>query len=870
MSNTDQNIYIIDGHALLYRAYYAIRELKTSKGMPTNAVYGFINILRKLIDQYKPGMVAVVFDSKGPTERHLKYSDYKIHRKPMPDDMLPQLAKVKEVISAYGIVTCELQGFEADDIIATMARKAKNEGFYVTIVTGDKDALQLVDEDIKVLSPHTLGDKLYNAKEVEKKYGVEPRLMVELVALMGDPSDNIPGVKGIGLVTAGKLIKQYSTIRDLYERLEEIPSDSLRKKLIEGREMAELSRQLVELNTDVPVEFDADKVRLKKADKKRLAELYEELEFNKLLHELLPEDRGQQTPFVTVDSPRKAVEVKNEIFKAKNTSVSMYINDDTKLVEGVAFSCADEKCFFFPLTDTALRDVFLPFIKEIMESQEVTKIAYDIKHIVLSLRNLGINVAGSIFDIMIADYLLDPSRPKYDLEGIVARHLGYALTEESGGDIALAECSRSSSLLKLQKSLEASLKEKRLESLFNDVEMPLAFILADMERQGVNIDIEYLKASSAAAERELEKLTKRIHEIAGEKFNINSPKQLQLVLYEKLKLPIIKKTKTGSSTDESVLRKLAARHEMAAYMLKYREMNKLKTTYYDSILEMTDKKNATLHARFNQTATATGRLSSSEPNLQNIPIKTELARSIRRAFTSGDKNHVLLAADYSQVELRILAHLSSDDRLIEAFEKGEDVHRLTAADVFNVSLKDVTDEMRSMAKTVNFGIIYGMGAFGLAKDMDLDIEKAKGFIDAYFKRYKGVEDFIASTIDEARKKEFVTTLLGRRRYIPEINSKNGGLKAFAERAAINTRVQGSAADLIKLAMIECHKFFKNGDVKMIIQLHDELIFRLPKNMLNEAAGKVKDIMENVMKLKVPLKVDVEWGMNWLDMERISV
>ncbi len=675
----------------------------------------------------------------------------------------------------------------------------------VTIVTGDKDALQLIDKSVKVLSPHTTSDKLYDEKGVREKYGVDPESMIELMALMGDSTDNIPGVKGVGQVTAQKLISKYGSVDNIYKNIERVEPESLRKKLVDNRKMAELSRELVILDKNVPVKFDVKETRVGEPDRERLTELCREFEFNKLLRSIMPKDEG-----------------------------------------AIEYSEAEVK--------KAAKNII-----EVRENDRVTKVGFDIKDSLGALRGSGSEAGKEFFDIMIADYLLDPSQSGHDLASVTMRRLEHDLSPGEEGDI----------ILKLYNILKPLLDEKKLTLLFQDVEMPLVKVIADMEAEGVGIDVPCLRELSAQMEKKLGSVTKKIYRLSGEEFNINSPKQLQVILFDKLGLPTVKKTKTGASTDESVLRKLAKTHELPAQLLEYRTMNKLKTGYYDSILGLVDKKTHKLHARFNQAVTATGRLSSSEPNLQNIPIKTAMGKEIRRAFVPGEKGKLLLAADYSQVELRILAHLSGDKKLIEAFTEGDDVHRVTAARIFGCKEADVTDDMRNAAKTVNFGIIYGMGPFRLAKDLEIKLDEAQAFIDSYFDQYSGVKTFIDKTIIAARKKGYVTTLLNRRRYIPEITSSNERMKAFAERVAVNTPVQGSAADLIKLAMIACHDKLNAEGVSMIIQVHDELIFKVPEGKIKKAAKEVKKIMEGVIDLKVPLKVDIEAGVNWFDMEEVE-
>jgi len=803
MKKKENDIYLIDGNSLCYRAFYAIKGLSTSKGIPTNAIYGVLNMLRKLVKEHSPKMLTFVFDMKGPTTRHEKFKEYKVHRQPMPDDLIDQMDSIKEFISAYNIPIFQKEGYEADDIIATLAEKAKDKGLSVTIVTGDKDALQLVDKFTKVLSPHTTSDKLYDPKGVHEKYGIGPDQMVELMALMGDSTDNIPGVKGVGQVTALKLVTKYGSVENIYKNIEKIEPESLRKKLKENRKMAELSRELVELDRKVPVKFDIKEAQVGEPDWEKLAELCRKFEFNKLLKEIM--FRGEEQPELFAEKSKKGVSN----------------------------------------------------IVEVTEGGRTIKVGLDVKSLLASSGDGSSKAGKDFFDIMIADYLLDPSRPGRDLTEIVLKP-EYNISPGEEND----------TILKLYNKLRSLLEEKELIQLFQDVEMPLVKVIADMEKEGVGIDVPCLKELSQQMEKNLAKTTKKIYSLAGEEFNINSPKQLQVILFDKLGLPKVKKTKTGASTDESVLRKLAKSHELPAVLLEYRVMNKLKTGYYDSILQLVDKKTHRLHAKFNQAVTATGRLSSSEPNLQNIPVKTDMGKEIRRAFIPGEKDMLILAADYSQIELRILAHLSGDMELIKAFEKEEDVHSFTASKIYGCKMDEVTGEMRRAAKTINFGIIYGMGPFRLAKDLEIELSEAKLFIDSYFKQYAGVKAFIDKTKKEARKRGYVTTLLNRRRYIPEITSSNERMKSFAERVAVNTPVQGSAADLIKLAMIACHDELLESETKMVIQVHDELVFEVPEKELKNTSGKIKEIMESVIKLEVPLKVDIEAGKNWLDMKKI--
>ncbi|MDD5634579.1 MAG: DNA polymerase I [Candidatus Omnitrophica bacterium] len=885
MDENNKNIYLIDGNSLCYRAFYAIQDLRSSKGVPTNAIYGFISILRKLFKGYSPKRMAVVFDSKGPTERHKKFEEYKIHRKPMPEELIGQLGAINEVVTAHNIPIFQLAGYEADDIIATLAENATREGYDVTIVSNDKDALQLVGGGVKVLSLHTAGDVIYDKQQVIDKFGVPPEKMVDLMALMGDQSDNIPGVRGIGQVTAEKLIKEFGSLSAIYANLAGVKSDSVRGKLKEGEAEAVLSLDLARLNKTVPlIEFNAEKTVIGEPDKEKLAKLYEEFEFRKLLHEVLLEKNSEKEKgkYIIVEDPDLIKKSVGHVDKTGHVAFSLVKDPGDGNIQGFTFSYKEEEAFYISFKGD-LGTIAL--VKKIFENADICKIGYDIKQDLLDLNREGIELKGPIFDILIADYLIDPSRSVYDISSISVRYLNYSILDEKNtagwdkkGQATMdfsqaiewtASCARSDVVMRLYDVMKKELSKKHLQELMDDVEMPLITVLKEMEKEGVRIDTEYLTKQSKIMDKRLDEITSKIYSLAGEKFNINSPKQLQVILYEKLDLPASKRTKTGMSTDESVLKKLAEVHELPKSLLEYRELNKLKTAYYDSLLSLVDEKTQKIHARFNQAVTATGRISSSEPNLQNIPIKTEIGREIRKAFVPSKKGNVLLAADYSQIELRILAHLAEDNRLIGAFEKGVDVHKFTASEIFGNSMDEVTDKMRQAAKTVNFGIIYGMSAFGLAKDLNIPVPKAQEFITAYFDRYRGVKTFIDKTIEEAAKKGYVTTLLNRRRYIPEIKSSNERLRSFAERVAINTPVQGSAADLVKLAMIKCFEKFEKTDIKMIIQVHDELVFDIPAVALDSTAKTVKKIMESIFELKVPLIVNLEAGKNWMEMEELG-
>jgi len=880
-------LFLIDGNSFCYRAFYAIRALSNSKGQPTNAVYGFVTMLNKIVRDNKPDMLAVAFDMKGPTFRHKKYEEYKIHRKPMPDELVGQMSYIKQFVQASNIPLFEMEGFEADDVIATVATKAKAHDIDTFIVTGDKDALQLVDSHIKVFSTHKEG-LIYDAARVKEAYGVGPEHIPDIMALMGDATDNIPGVRGIGEKTAMELIGEFGSLDNLLKNVDKVKGEARQKALKENAQMAELSRELAVVDRDVPVKISFRELELKSPDAPRLLELFKELEFKSFVKEFTPKETLDST-YELVDDEKSFKKLVSELAGQKEFAFDFETTSEDPMLAapvGVSFSWKVGHAHYVPMNKSFDVDTVLGALKKVFEDKDISKIGQNIKYEYIVLAKCGITLAGEIFDTMVASYVLNPSKLNHNLEDISIEYLHHKLTtpiEELIGkgksaitmdkvdvDKVCAYCCEDSDVtLRLKKILEKDIAAKGLDELFYKVEMPLAKVLARMEIHGVSIDKEYLSELSGEMEKKLDKLTKKIYEIAGEEFNINSPKQLSVILFEKLKLPIVKRTKTGVSTDEEVLTKLAASHKLPHALLEYRQLAKLKSTYVDALPALLNPKTLRIHTSFNQTVTATGRLSSSGPNLQNIPIKTEEGRKIRKAFVPSAKDHVLLSADYSQIELRILAHMSGDKHLVKAFKDGLDIHSFTASLVFGVSEKDVTSEMRGMAKTVNFGIVYGMSPYGLSQSLNIDVNKAKEFIDAYFERYPDVKQYMDSLVAEAREKGFVTTILGRRRYIPEINSPDARLKAFAERTAINTPIQGSAADIIKVAMISIDEALAKKALKtaMTLQVHDELVFDVPRKELEESYRIVRDGMENVIKLKVPVEAHIEVGKNWLEQEK---
>jgi DNA polymerase-1 len=894
-----KRLFLIDGNSFCYRAYYAIRSLSNSKGQPTNAVYGFTTMLNKIIKDEAPDMLAVAFDLKGPTFRHKKFEGYKSHRKPMPDDLVSQMPYIKQVVQAYNIPIYEVEGYEADDVLATLARKAEEKDIETFIVTGDKDALQLVGSHIKVYSTHKEG-LVYDSAKVKEMYGVGPDRITDIMALMGDATDNIPGVKGIGEKTAIELINEFGTLEGLYKNIDKVRSEARKRMLIENEKNAFMSKELAVLDAETPIDIDFKGLALKEPDNERLVELFRDLEFKSLLRDATPKDT-LKSKYILIDNEDDLDSLVKDLKKSKEFVFDTETtNEDPVLAKlaGISFSWKEGVAYYIGVCESAFRQtgnasenkkldtkLVLGKLKDVFEDKEIKKAGQNIKYDYIVLANYGIRVKGITFDTMVASYLLNPSKLNHNLEDISIEYLGHKMTTPiqellGKGKNAITmdkvdvdkvchySCEDSDVTFRIKMILEKELSKKDLDSLFYDVEVPLIEVLAQMEMYGITIDSDYLKDLSAEMEKKLDKLTKKIYELAEEEFNINSPKQLSVILFEKLKLPVIRRTKTGISTDEDVLTKLASKHSLPKKLLEYRELSKLKSTYVDNLPGLINPATGKVHTSFNQTVTATGRLSSSGPNLQNIPIKTEEGKKIRKAFIPSGKGNILLAADYSQIELRVLAHFSEDKCLIKAFNDGLDIHSFTASLVFGVKEKDITPEMRNMAKTVNFGIVYGMSPYGLSQSLSIEVDKAKEFIDAYFERYPNVRQFMEGLLEKAREKGYVTTILGRRRYVPEINSADMRIRQFAERTAINTPIQGSAADIIKVAMIAIHeKLAKNKlSSKMILQVHDELVFDVPKDELKELHNIVKDCMENVIKLKVSVEAHIEVGKNWLEQE----
>jgi len=853
-------LFLIDAHALCYRAFYAIRELATSQGQSTNAVYGFINTLKKIDKEFHPEYWAVCFDTPARTHREEKYARYKIQRPVMPDDLISQIPVIQDVLAAYRMCCLACDGYEADDIIATIVRKLKGQGVDIVIASDDKDVYQLAAPEVSIY--HSRKGKILGYQEIETVLGVDPRYEPDLIGLAGDPTDNIPGIKGIGPVSAKRLINIYGKIENIFQNLDQIKSASLREKLRGQEEMASLSKQLAQLEYEVPIEIHLKDMKSTEPDYPRLFKLFSGLEFKRWAEEVAV--RCQSELEVNLKQAAHAEDIQALMKRMEREELFLFMTagDFTTPSNGraamiyIAFQEGD--IFQVPCDRAAV-------LAPIWENPDIIKIGHDIKNELKQLWSFYPAVRGPFFDVMLAAYLLNPSQRNYEIPPLAWQYLNLPFSEEQGAENGLVI------LRRLYPILKAALEQKQLLGLFHDIEMPLTFVLAHLEDAGVRVDRHFLQELSAECETKIQAMHQDFIRLAGQEFNLNSPKQLSEILFKKLKLPVVKKTKTGFSTDEEVLRQLSQQHELPARILDYRHLAKLKSTYIDALPKLIDPHGDRIHAVFNQVGTETGRLSSNNPNLQNIPIRTELGAKIRRAFIPSTDGRRIVSADYSQIELRILAHLSRDQRLNQAFQHHEDIHRYTAGLVFDIPVSGVTAEMRAQAKRINFGIIYGMSPYGLSKDLGISLNEAEDFIRRYFQRYPGVKEFMETCVRQCEEKGYVLTLLNRRRYIPEINSPNTTMRQFAQRQAINTPVQGSAADLIKLAMIKIDAALtqQNLESRMIISIHDELVFDAPQSELERLAHLIRDKMENCMRLTVPIRVTVKQGYNWLDLTEIG-
>jgi DNA polymerase-1 len=928
-----ERLFLLDGMALAYRAFFSFinRPLMNSRGENTSAIYGFVTTLTKILDDEKPEHVAVVFDTKEPTFRHKRYEAYKATREKMPEDMASQLDKLKDVVSAFNVPLLELAGYEADDIMGTLARKAERSGMMTYLVTGDKDFMQLISPVIRMFKPGKGGDEWEIVAEegVREKFGVSPEMVVDVLGLTGDASDNIPGVPGIGEKTAIPLVQKFGSIEQILEHVGDIPQKGVREKLGLHRDLALLSKELVTIDVAVPINVDLHQLQAKMPDRERLVRLFTELEFRSLARKFtsLPgpspvEVAPAQEPSTLesiLDRKHTYKVIANEkeltlLCKKLRTTSELVIDTETTGTDplragllGISISHATGEAFYIPVQEKSAAvsadhrgDLFLDHhrpsgatptgialdtvilhLSPILANEKIRKIGQNIKYDMLVLAMHGMEMQGTLFDTMIAHYILRPDA-RHSLDAIAAELLSYRMISYddltgSGkerkelrdieiGKVAEYSAEDADITLQIASILDRELKNNDLERLCDEIEFPLIEVLACMERAGVALDTKFLSDLSRELERVLVQLTRDIYAHAGEEFNINSTQQLGKVLFDKLGLPPVRKTKTGYSTDVGVLETLRHSHPIIEQMLEYRQMQKLKSTYVDALPALIHPATGRLHTSFNQTVAATGRLSSSDPNLQNIPIRTEIGRSIRKAFIPGKRGSSILSADYSQIELRIMAHVSGDEGLAEAFRNGEDIHATTASKVFGVPLSAVTKDMRRKAKEVNFGIMYGIGPFGLASRLDITQSEAKGIIETYFQRFPRVHGYIKETISKAQQSGYVTTILGRRRYIPDIKSKNANIRGNAERQAINMPIQGAAADMIKLAMVAIHNAIRKSGLKtiMLLQVHDELVFEVPDGERSKATSLVAKHMKEAMPLSVPIEVDTGFGANWLE------
>ena len=877
--NSQPLVALVDGSNYLYRAFYALPPLTNSKGFPTNAIYGFTNMLLKLRRELKPDYIVVTFDLKGPTTRHEEFEDYKATRKPMPDDLVPQVPLIKEIIRAFAICVLEKQGTEADDLIGTLAVRASEKGWRTVIVSGDKDLMQLIDENVTMMD--TMKDKTYNTAAVKEKFGVSPGKVPEILGLMGDASDNIPGVPGIGPKTAQRLIEEYGTVEEVIENAENLKNVKLRDTVKKYADQARLSRQLAVIRKDIDLDFDFRDAAAREPDKEALAKIFSELEFSSLLQEIR-QDRPALVHACQAVTDKKSLSELVAHLKGSREAACEFIfeQNSSSDLTGIGIS-AGGKNFYIPLGHTgasaqlAAKEV-LAALSVVLKNANIKKYIYDLKTALVALEDFEVHGAE---DPQLAAYLLNPAKNSYELDEVVWEFLheripapqdvaggkgkSHPLAPVSVEDMTAYAGARAEALCRLFPEMTAQLKKIEAFDLYHKVEMPLLHVLADMEKKGVLVDVSLLKRMSQELADLLQQSEERIYRLGGEKFNIHSPKQLQKILFEKLKLPAGKKTKEGFSTDMEVLTDLARHHELPAEILAYRSLAKLKSTYVDALPALIQPRTGRIHTSYNQMVTATGRLSSSNPNLQNIPIRTPEGRRIRQAFIA-DPGCVLISADYSQIELRVLAHLSEDEALIAAFASDEDIHTRTAADVFGVFPQMVTPEMRRQAKVINFGILYGMSAFGLSKELGVSVKTAQAYIDGYFRRYKKVRAYLDGILEGARRDGFVCTLLNRRRYLPDIHSKIPSVRQFAERTAINTPIQGTAADLIKVAMVNIADLLRKKKLasRLIMQVHDELVVEAPDEEKEEVMALVQKEMEEVIALKVPLKVEIASGKNW--------
>lgn len=872
----DKKLIIIDGNSIINRAFYALPQMNNKDGLNTNGIYGFTTMLFKLIDMYNPTHISVAFDKKSPTFRHLEYTAYKAGRKKMPDELREQFEPLKKLLDAFNINRLEIDGYEADDIIGTISKIAEDEGFEVYIVTGDKDAIQLASKNITTLiTKKGVADmEEYDFDKVVEKYEMTPAQFIDLKGLMGDKSDNIPGVAGIGEKTAIKLIKEYQSIENILENIDNLKG-SIKTKIEKNKESAIMSKKLATIIRNVPIDFNMCDLEYGSYDEEKLLKEFEKLGFMSLVSKIIKEDIKSSLEIIKLENYE---EFKEDIYKCKKIILKTIKKEGNILEKNIIyvfFSIDGENIYY-------INEDELYLIKDILEDNNIEKIGYNLKEDYLAFRPYGIKLENMKFDIVISEYLIDSNTTtSYECSDIAMKYLFRKILskEELLGKGAKAKnyqylefevlSNYVANIINVIKDvypkMEELLNSMEMTSLFYDIEMPLVEVLGEMEFIGIKVDKEKLNELGDEFKDIIKNLEKDIYEISGEKFNINSPKQLGVILFEKLGLPVIKKTKTGYSTNIDVLEKLKNESPIIDKIIEYRQFTKLNSTYVEGLLSIINPIDNRIHSSFNQTITTTGRISSTEPNLQNIPVRLEIGRNIRKVFISQD-NYLLVDADYSQIELRVLAHMSEDETMIEAFENNEDIHTKTASQVFSIDMNDVTQKQRSEAKAVNFGIIYGKSDFGLSDDLNISIKKAKEYIDSYFEKYNKIKVFMDNTIENATDLGYVTTIFNRRRYIKELKSPNFMLRNAGKRAAMNAPIQGSSADIIKIAMVNVFRRLKKENLKsrLILQVHDEIIVETSLDEVDLVKEIVRNEMENATTMKVNLDVDLNVGKSWYE------
>ncbi|WP_258831664.1 DNA polymerase I [Peribacillus frigoritolerans] len=871
----DKKLVLIDGNSIAYRAFFALPLLNNDKGVHTNSVYGFTMMLNRILEEEKPTHILVAFDAGKTTFRHESFKEYKGGRQKTPPELSEQFPFIRELLDCFQIKRYELENYEADDIIGTLSLQAEKDGFEVKVISGDKDLTQLSSPSttVSITKKGITEIEEYTPKHIHEKYGLSPLQIIDLKGLMGDASDNIPGIPGVGEKTALKLLHQFETVENLLQSIDEVSGQKLKEKIEEHKDLAILSKELATITREAPLEVSVNETEYTGMDQDRVISFYKELGFSTLLDKL---DVTESAPLEQEKIEVHNAEMTEGMFADESALYVEVLEDNYHRAGIIGIAISNEQGhFYFNGEDALSSDAF----KSWAEDETKKKTVFDAKRTVVALRHRGVEIKGIDFDVFLASYILDPAESVDEVAEITKTQgtirletddvfYGKGAKRKIPEEAELREhiARKSKAIFSLKEPMIDKLQEFEQYHLFTELELPLSIILANMEWQGIKVDIGRLKNMGQELAIRLRNIEARIFELAGEAFNINSPKQLGAILFEKLELPVMKKTKTGYSTSADVLEKLESKHDIVKEILLYRQLGKLQSTYIEGLLKVVNGKTDKVHTRFNQALTQTGRLSSTDPNLQNIPIRLEEGRKIRQAFIPSEKDWIIFAADYSQIELRVLAHIANDSGLVEAFQAGMDIHTRTAMDVFHVSADQVTSNMRRHAKAVNFGIVYGISDYGLSQSLGITRKEAGEFIEKYLRSFPGVQEYMEESIHEARQKGYSTTLMQRRRYIPEITSRNFNIRSFAERTAMNTPIQGSAADIIKLAMINMNKRLKREGLKtrMLLQVHDELIFETPPEELEILKVIVPEEMENAIELNVPLKVDYAFGPTWFD------